>query len=57
MEDGLVSPPDSIQGHPLVPAMHSKMVITAQKMPGEMVSDVNLLRANLSYHSGLLGSI
>lgn len=56
MEDSPVSLTDS-KGHPLVLALHGEMVMTAQRIPGEMVCDVNLLQANLSYHSGLLGSL
>lgn len=47
MEDSSVSLPDS-KGQPLVLALHSEMVMMAQRILGEMVSDVNLLQANLS---------
>lgn len=56
VEDSPVSLTDS-KGHPLELALHSKIVMTAQRLPGEIMCDVNLLQANLSYHSGLLGSL
>lgn len=56
MEDSPVSLTDG-KGHPLELSLHGKTVMTAQRLPGEMVCDINLLQANLSYHSGLLGSL